>query len=148
MKILHVILLSIIMLLIGSAQSHAQTTKTKIEHPPNGRNSPYAKSLTELLSNPQYYNDEPVQITGFLNLGFEGDALYINKDDCKEHRFDKAVWVHLNHKTFNSASIYNKHYVIIEAVFDGNDHGHMGVFAGALKRITSVKITNERTHRK
>lgn len=142
MKILHVILLSVIMLLIESVQNHAQTGKPKIDRPPNGHNSPYAKSLTELVSDPQYYDGEPVKISGFLNLEFEGDALYINKGDYETHRFDKAVWVHLNHRTFNSTSSYNKRYVIIEAVFDSNDHGHMGVFAGALKRITSVKITN------
>ena len=33
----------------------------------------------------------------------------------------------------------NQHYVLIEGIFDAQDHGHMGLFGGAIKNITRVE---------
>ena len=38
-------------------------------------------SMIQLIANPQVYDNKRVRITGFLHLEFEGDAIYLHRED-------------------------------------------------------------------
>ena len=97
-------------------------------------------SLIKLIANPERYDGKAVRVIGFLNLEFEGDALYIHKEDFLAAISQNAIWVHINQSKLKNAAKCNKKYVIIEAVFDANNTGHMGMFGGALKNITRLDL--------
>ena len=101
----------------------------------------YAVSMIKLLANPEKYNGKRVMLDGFLNLEFEGNALYLHKEDYTHGISKNSLWVNLNDNISKEAHKYNKNYVLIVATFDANDTGHMGAFGGGLKNLTSVSVT-------
>ena len=90
-------------------------------------------SLLQLIANPAAWHDRHVRVIGFLNLEFEGDALYLHKDDWKHEVSKNAIWVDL--RTATAACKAKRGYVIMEGVFDGTSYGHMGLFSGTLTKI-------------
>jgi hypothetical protein len=94
-------------------------------------------SIIELLANPIKYDGKQVEIIGFLRLEFEGDAIYLHKEDF-EHAISKnAIWIDrprdLSEK--QTAEVNNK-YVICQGIFKFREHGHMGMFSGSLTHVT------------
>jgi hypothetical protein len=136
-------LIYITVILLPFLKTQAQHT-IKYSERPNGHNSPYRIPINEILASPDEYELTHIQIVGYLNLDWEADAVYINKTDLKKHRYEKGLWIHLNQFKFPQSASLNKHYVIIDAVFDANDHGHNNLWGGALKSITSVKLYHKR----
>ena len=104
----------------------------------------YSVSMIKLLANPERYNGKRIILHGYLNLEFEGNALYFHKDDYLQNILKNSVWVNLNDKIAEQAHKYNKAYVTILGTFDNEDTGHMGVFGGGLKNITNISISRSR----
>ena len=94
-------------------------------------------SLVELIARPEHWDGRKVRVRGFLNLQFEGNALYLHEVDWKEKLFSNAIWVHATPSMREHHKLLNRRYVMIEATFDGEDKGHMGMFQGALRDISS-----------
>ena len=94
-------------------------------------------SLVNLIANPEKYNGKTIQVVGYLNLEFEGDAIYLHKEDYVHGLTTNGFWVRFSDKISKRADLnkYSKKYVIIIGTFDMNRHGHMGLFAGELKNI-------------
>jgi hypothetical protein len=90
-------------------------------------------SLVQLIANPAAWHDRYVRVIGFLNLEFEGDALYLHEDDWKHVVSRNAIWVDMH--TATAACTAERGYVIMEGVFDGTSYGHMGLFSGTLTKI-------------
>jgi hypothetical protein len=83
-------------------------------------------SMIQLLANPEKYRNLIICVQGFLNLEFEGNALYMHKEDYEECLLEYSIWVHVP-----DAARYqdcNKKYVRIVGTFDPDDNGHMGMF--------------------
>jgi hypothetical protein len=97
-------------------------------------------SMVELLANPLMYDGKQVQIIGFLRLEFEGDAIYLHREDF-EHAISKnAIWVG-RPKDFSEKQTaeVDKKYVICEGTFSAKEHGHMGMFSGSITQITRLE---------
>ena len=97
-------------------------------------------SLLQILANPDSFHGKEVQIIGFLNLTFEGDALYLHREDLAYGIVRNSIWVVANENMYKNRKWLNKKYVIIRGTFDANDHGHMGLFQGSLMNITRCDI--------
>jgi hypothetical protein len=97
-------------------------------------------SIVELLANPLTYDGKQVQIIGFLRLEFEGDALYLHREDF-EHAISKnAIWVDRpKDLSKKQTAEVDKKYVICEGTFNARGHGHMGMFSGSLTHITRLE---------
>jgi hypothetical protein len=97
-------------------------------------------SVIDLIANPTKYDGKQVQIIGFLRLEFEGDAIYLHQEDFEHGISRNAIWidrpVDLSEK--QTAEVNNK-YVICQGTFRAADHGHMGLFSGALTSITRLE---------
>jgi hypothetical protein len=98
-----------------------------------------AVSIVELLSSPDKYHGKRVLISGYLIVRFEGSAIYLSKDSADYGISRNAIWVELYTVNGDSAietlnpSNFDAAYVTIEANFNRNFMGHMGLFQGALE---------------
>ena len=45
-------------------------------------------SIIELIANPSRFNKKPVRVLGYLDIEFEGEALYLHEEDYK-HRLTR-----------------------------------------------------------
>jgi hypothetical protein len=102
----------------------------------------YDVSLIKLISNPEKYDGKTIQVIGYLNLEFEGNAIYLHKEDYENGLTKNGFWVDFSReiqsrKTLND---YSKRYVIIVGTFKMKDQGHMGLFGGTLENIDRLDI--------
>ena len=96
---------------------------------------PKAVSLIQLISNPIEFDGKLVRVIGYCRLDFEGDALYLHREDYEYVITKNAVWLDIgNLMSASSPNLSNK-YVIVEGVFDSTDKGHLGLYSGCIKEI-------------
>ncbi len=98
-------------------------------------------SLIQLIANPEAWDGKKVRLTGFLRLEFEGDAVYLHREDYEYSIMRNALWINLPRDMVpNQRGAVNMHYVLCEAVFDAGRHGHMGLFSGALSQVSRIQL--------
>jgi|GEM_PF-4743144 len=130
--------MTILSVILCSTRLYSQDSIRYSERP-NGHNSPYRIPINEILKNPDVYEGTHLQVVGYLHLDWEADAIYSKKSDLKNRHYKKGLWVHVNQFKFKHSSELKNRYVIIDAVFDANDHGSGHLWGGALKSITAIK---------
>jgi len=97
-------------------------------------------SVLQLIANPQPYDGKRVRFIGFLRLEFEGDAIYLHREDYQHQISQNALWINLPHDmTKQEQQAVNMHYVICAGVFQASKHGHMGMFSGEITEITRLQ---------
>jgi hypothetical protein len=106
------------------------------------RGSDFTVSLVRLMATPERYHGKTIQLVGYLNLEFEGNAIYLHKEDFDHGLCENAFWVDVSEKIAKREDLksYNKRYVIIVGTFDMNDFGHMNLFGGTIKNITRLDV--------
>jgi hypothetical protein len=96
-------------------------------------------SIVRLIATPEKYHERKVQVAGYMNLEFEGDAIYLHKEDYENGLYKNSFWVtfsdKLDKKEINEL---NKRYVLIEGTFNKDRHGHLGLFGGEIYEITRI----------
>ncbi|SMP17594.1 hypothetical protein [Chryseobacterium profundimaris] len=104
----------------------------------------YNISMLRLIVTPEKYHNKTVQIIGYLNLEFEGNAIYFHKEDYDKRLSENAMWVNFSDDLVKKTDFkkYNKKYVIIVGKFDMNSKGHMGMFGGTIKNISRLDVWN------
>ncbi|WP_042719987.1 hypothetical protein [Flavobacterium sp. B17] len=100
----------------------------------------YDISMLRLIVTPEKYHNKTVQIIGYLNLEFEGNAIYFHQEDYEKGSSRNGIWVSFSDDLVKKIDLkkYNKKYVIIVGKFDMNSKGHMGMFGGSLKNISRL----------
>ena len=89
---------------------------------------------------PEKFDGKLVRIIGFLCLAFEGDAIYLRREDFDHSLTQNALWVDVPEKRDETLS---RKYVLLEGTFDASDHGHMGLFGGAIRKITRMSAWHD-----
>ena len=74
-------------------------------------------SLIELIANPQKWDGKVVLIVGYLNLQFEGDAIYLHAEDYESGITKNGVWVNAPFEMKTSWQSVNHRYVIGKGPF-------------------------------
>ncbi|MGI8769974.1 MAG: hypothetical protein ACR2JE_00910 [Acidobacteriaceae bacterium] len=98
-------------------------------------------SILQLIANPQAYDGKRVRLIGFLRLEFEGNALYLHREDFEHAISNDALWVDPpRDMTKEQRQSVNNQYVICEATFRASGHGHMGLFSGELAEVTRLEF--------
>lgn len=96
-------------------------------------------SLEQLLARPDQFDGQLVRLTGYLNLAYEAHALYCQPDDAHEHRSKNGLWVRFSAAiTKQQVADYHQTYVVVVGTFDARSKGHLGLFGGTLKNISSL----------
>lgn len=97
-------------------------------------------SLIRLIATPEKYDGKTIQVIGYLHLEFEGNAIYLHKEDYEHGLSENSFWVSFSKKITKQKNImdYNDKYVIIIGTFKMDDKGHMGMFGGTLENIVRL----------
>lgn len=123
-------------LLVAVALISVVAITTDSSHPAN--KFPESVSLIQLISTPKAFDGEDVQVIGFLRLEFEGNALYLHKEDFEQRISKNSVWVSLDAKSQDDAAKLNMQYVMLVGTFDARNKGHMSLHSGALLHIGQI----------
>lgn len=128
-----VIILAALLIVLGAVLGGTAL----IQRAKAGNDWPEDVTMVQLLATPERYHGKTVRVIGVGNLEFEGTGLYLHKEDLT-YSTGNCLWVELTPEAGATKDLisYNGQYVIVEGEFDMNDHGHMGLFAGAITRIT------------
>lgn len=139
----------ILILLVFSLNACSQNKTTTKEPKENEKEEsiPFHEfniSIIKLISTPEKYDGKQVQVIGYLNLEFEGNAIYLHKEDYSKGISQNGFWVNFSKEIAEKKNLkdYNKKYVIIVGTFDMNARGHMGMFGGTIKNITRLDSWN------
>jgi hypothetical protein len=95
--------------------------------------------MVQLIANPEKYDGKSVRIIAFLNLEFEGNALYLHREDYEKSLPTNAIWISLTDQQENSSKTLSGGYVLVEGTFRARDRGHLGMFAGSVEQITRIQ---------
>jgi hypothetical protein len=93
-------------------------------------------SLVRLLASPQEFDDRLVLVYGVPQIEFEGNALYLYKEDFVWGLYTNAVWMDVPAESWKDWKRYSGKYVAVEGTFNAQRHGHNDMFGGTLERIT------------
>ncbi len=100
-----------------------------------------AVSIIQLISSPEKYDGKYIQIIGFVRLEFEGDAIYLHEDDYKYGLTRNGLWLSLTEGCCGKdLRIFDQKYVLVEGTFSARNHGHMGLFSGAIENIKRFQV--------
>jgi len=99
---------------------------------------PESISIVRLLGAPEQYDGKKVQITGFMNLEFEGNAIYLSKADYDNGVYKNGLWLEVDSARAPQAKTLSGQYVLLEGTFRTRNHGHLGLWSGAVTDVTRV----------
>jgi len=101
-------------------------------------------SLVRLLADPEPYDEKIVRVRGFLDLEFEGTALYLHREDCEQMLSKNALWLHVTAEIWEREYELTERYVLVIGVFRAHNHGHMNLFSGAITNIQDIRPISSR----
>jgi hypothetical protein len=104
---------------------------------------PIFVSLIRLIAAPQEYAGRRVAIVGFLHLEFEGDGIYLHRDDYEHSQTKNGLWVVVSGESAKQLRAAADQYVLLEGTFIPDRHGHMGLWSGTLAQITRAQVWKE-----
>lgn len=95
-------------------------------------------SVIQLIATPELFHGQDVRVIGFLHLEFEGDAVYLHREDFENSITQNSVAIELSESQEHAWRKLNNHYVIIEGRFSSVAKGHLGARPGSLQHITRL----------
>ncbi|MFY7867182.1 hypothetical protein, partial [Roseateles sp.] len=99
---------------------------------------PLDVSLISLIATPKEFDGKRVRVMGFARLEFEGNAIYLHRDDYLQGITKNGLWLDVVPVSKKSALSTNNQYVIVEGVFSTKDGGHLGLWSGSIQRVTRM----------
>jgi hypothetical protein len=98
----------------------------------------YDVSLVELIARPERYDRKPVRVIGYAHFEFEGNGLYLHREDYERAISKNGIWL-APPESVSGAVTPSDRYVIVEGTFHARDKGHMGMWSGALTQVTRLE---------
>jgi hypothetical protein len=98
-------------------------------------------SIVTLLAMPASSSAKQVQVSGFLVLDFEGNALYLHEEDYKEGLPLNSIYVSLTPEQQQKYKSLDKTYVTIEASFQKRRKSE-DIFTGVLFHVREIRRIN------
>lgn len=125
------------LLILAAISAHAAPQRNCDEMSVNGTCSLYSVSIVELIANPTKFNGKRVRIIGYLNLEFEGNAIYLHHDDFIHSIYENGLWVDVAKGLRQTEpKCESKSYALIEGRFVAANRGHGGGWHGAIEDVT------------
>jgi hypothetical protein len=101
-------------------------------------------SLIQLIAQPEKFDGRPVRLIGFLRIEFEGNAIYLHREDFDHGISKNGVWIDVPaDMSDRQKRDVNMRYVICAGIFSANNHGHMGMFSGAITNVRRLEFWSE-----
>jgi hypothetical protein len=100
-------------------------------------------SLIQVLARPDAYHGREIVVEGYLEVKFEGTAIYLSREDAEYNLTRNGFWVSLRDSPLEAtvweiARQFHGQYVRIEGIFDAEDCGFHDDWAGSFDKITMI----------
>lgn len=95
-------------------------------------------SIIQLIADPQRFEGQAIRVIGFLRLEFEGNAVYLHREDFEKSILQNGIWIELTESQLRSSRKLNNGYVLIEGTFSASEKGHLGIWPGSLQRVSRL----------
>lgn len=95
-------------------------------------------SMIQLIADPKRFDGQTIRVIGFLRLEFEGNAVYLHREDFERLILQNGVWIELTESQQKSSAKLNNGYVIVEGTFSSSQRGHLGTWSGSLQRVSRL----------
>ncbi|MFH1622347.1 MAG: hypothetical protein ABIA97_04420 [Candidatus Omnitrophota bacterium] len=102
---------------------------------------PISISIIKLIANSDKYHGKFVRIFGYVELEFEGTAIYLSKEDADKHLSKNGLWLDLA-EAVKCSECRNK-FCLIEGIFNSEHKGHFNQWSGSLEKITRFEVWQE-----
>lgn len=93
-------------------------------------------SLIQLIATPEKFDGQIVEVIGFLNLEFEGNELFVSREDYENGIAKNGVWIVRNPNINADFDELNRHYVALVGRFSASNKGHLSMTSGSIGEIT------------
>ena len=134
-----------ILLVINFGQGNNKTENSKnfdesFKVSESKSDEPIFVSIIQLIANPEKYDGKIVSIIGFVNMEFEGNAVYLHSEDWQNILYSNSLWLEIPKDIEKDKDKYNHRYVVIVGKFNAKKHGHMGLWSGEIENIEHFKV--------
>jgi hypothetical protein len=106
---------------------------------------PLDVTMVQLIANPEKFDGKLIRVIGFMRLEFEGNVLYLHREDYENALLGNGIWVDVTPEITKQKETLNMHYVLLEGIFSSSDRGHLGMWSGTIKTIRRAELW--RSHR-
>jgi hypothetical protein len=90
---------------------------------------PLEVSLIQIIARPSDFDGEYVRVSGFYRHEFEGNALYLHREDYAQGLRKNGLWM-------NGKADDNMKYILVEGRFNAQSLGHLGLWSGEIEAVT------------
>jgi|SRR5208283_3950483 len=101
---------------------------------------PTDATLVQLIANPDKFDGKLIRVIGFLRLEFEGNVLYLHREDYENAILGDGIWVDVTPAIMKQSATLNMNYVLLEGVFSSGERGHRGMWRGTIKQIRYAQL--------
>jgi hypothetical protein len=109
---------------------------------------PINATLIQLIANPEKFDGKLIRVIGFLRLEFEGDVLYLHREDYENAILGDGIWVDVTPEITKQSKTLNMNYVLLEGIFSSREHGHMGAWSGTITKVRRAQLWSDATQAK
>jgi hypothetical protein len=97
-------------------------------------------TLVRLMANPEKFDGKLIRVIGFLRLEFEGNVLYLHREDYENAILGNGIWVDVTPVITEQRATLNMNYVLLEGMFIAGERGHMGMWSGSIKKVRRAQL--------
>ncbi|MEJ5963669.1 hypothetical protein [Pedobacter immunditicola] len=138
--------ITVLLISCKSPSTKEDMTNLDIAKPDPVKTKPESISLISLIAASEKYDQKLIRVKGYLNLMFEGNAIYLSKEDCDLGIDKNGLWIDVetikvDSKKYNRS---NKQYVILEGIFQSDNKGHQNGYSGSITKIIKIEPLNNR----
>ena len=95
-------------------------------------------SMIDLIANPELFDGKKVMVKGYVHFQFEGDAIYLHKEDFLYGISHNALWLSLSSsKRANEFSECQDSYALVRGTFRAG-WGHRGQYDMASGELSDI----------
>jgi hypothetical protein len=107
---------------------------------------PIAVSMIQLIATPDKYDGKIVAVTGFLNLQYEGDAIYLHREDYRNDILENSFGVDTTEDMRKNKETLQQKYVRIVGAFHAGQGLRYKSFLGRITNIEACSVVSDPDH--
>ena len=104
---------------------------------------PINVSLVQLIATPEKYDGKLVLVSGFLDMGREGDLLFLHEEDDDNVILQNAIWVRRSEQMTKDKLTLNRKYVQVTGVFKVGYTEQLGVPPNGISDVRDVRFLSD-----
>ncbi len=94
--------------------------------------------MVSVLANPEKYYDYRVSLVGFAHFEFEGNALFLHREDFELRVMTNSIWLDRTGLAQSLVDAADDHYAKVIGKYVHRD-GHMGCCIGTITQIETLE---------